>query len=1722
MKIKPLIIAMGLVTIPITGCNDDSSSVSVTPDTPSPLSPSTTYSVRAVDGYLRGATVWLDSIEQNFKLDEGEPSVKSVKGGLAILDVSNTPNPEQYPVVVQAIAGTTIDEDTITEKNTDGVPLTADFVLSAPAGQVTVTPLSTLVHIKMESTQGLSEAEAVSAVSTDLGIPEEDILGDYIEKDKGDTAAKANALVELEVLPETPEELKTLSENDQALTNDLAPHTKDIKTLTEDTRIIKGVDGEAVVVENKDGDNDGIIDAKDAFPDDSKEWLDTDGDTIGNNADTDDDNDDYLDVDDAFPLDKTEWLDTDGDKTGNNADTDDDNDGYLDAGDAFPLDKTEWLDTDDDKIGNNADTDDDNDDYLDVDDAFPLDKTEWLDTDGDKTGNNADTDDDNDGVADAEDKFPLDNSESSDRDGDNVGDNADAYPDDPTKSVADSVTTDSYTSPFIDELANGVVIVDVDVKTTVANLINGDLQTTTETTYSTESGVAYGTFTEVELLATDGNFSRISSYRYDYNQDGTTKFEGKLLDVGNRTSTGETYWRYIDETDGSAEGVNNGGGRTFDDLDFSARVLPTDLTGIDTIQEHTTNWSTSNGIVTANISYDQYDVSGFVLADTSTHVTNYASSSERKKENGRLISLTIERDWAGNGTVNERDSFTALADAAYTVTKNGPVWANPQDGMTEEYADYNFTPDNWDSLTQYWYEYSLSVDAQGEISDSGKRYILDQAKDANEVEANIKLVTAENPSGLLFHEWSSTRRDVSDSESNEAVNWTHYPLDGYDFTAATLDTGQAYRVNLKQSNGLWISYSFDEWGSQAINDLASQIDNARSGGTNVADIDNSVIAGLSRYAAVLPNGSFQYDDAGNAVQWYAVTKDERLTDGNPAIVPMTLTDNGIKQDWYIFSSSVDLIVAAPIDEQNTWPWFNAYYRQFLNTYAMDLTSDSFSWTTDIGQLFLDQTAAQARLDEINATPAYAVCESENTGEVANSTDTYTDFVPAAGNCGYTSIDSAMLDGVTLYNKESDTSYNSYQFNSDGNGTYTESDGDNAGFTWSVNNDSIIAINNGGDNEYFALIATEGNKYSVLGFYIWDDKDVHYTEIIGQEFTTDEPVLPNNTADIIQFLKDSGTVYSLWKNDFNQLFVETITVSEDRASMTAVGRVQPDRSLTTLPLNYDMDVELTSSGWAVPEGYTIDMAGGELKAYPGTDSTYSYTLSGSIVDLEGKVIATSTPDWEKFDDTNATFAPGSKLAELKLIADTKMYYLWDSNAWVMRNDAGHDTDGANATSLDDLVSHTSVGDTAPADTMIATSVAYEISVEFVEGGVANFYTFDWTTDTATKIGQGAWERDDGLPAEIIAYSITAEMINQFNATSPGVWPGEAEEQHRILSVYEGTVRNGEFEPAGTVDDDGFTLYTQTAKNDVLSQATISCSFDHSAQAWDRDRFLEQVNAYQQCSGITLPTVTAESMKDTVTHKVNSEGEDRTYYYHADGTLTYDKNGALSTRTWTVDTIDGFTVIQQKSADGSVNLDQMVLLSQNGDELTYAYYWTDTQESETRVMTDISYRSSINACYTGDSAWDDVKEQPAPPYSTSTEYDAAVANCTSSPLPFTSDILTNGGSSATWIIGEIKTINGTRAFMEDENIRFDNGGYGAFIDDEDGDFPFNWTLNNDGVLSLDITHPKYDANKDMWTLLQHDDANDSLSVKSFWQDLTEWDPIPAAEEGEILGLVMTLSD
>ena len=187
-------------------------------------------------------------------------------------------------------------------------------------------------------------------------------------------------------------------------------------------------------------------DNTDAFPNDGTEWVDTDGDGVGNNADIDDDgqisgnaeapgNNDWTDAEEEAcgtdPLDPTSVpADNDGDYICDIVDTDDDNDGVPDSLDAFPTDETEAADNDGDGLGEAVDDDDDNDGWTDVDEAScltdPLNTME-VPTDNDRDGecDLVDGDDDNDGVIDLDDAFPNNPLEREDSDGDGIGDNSD-------------------------------------------------------------------------------------------------------------------------------------------------------------------------------------------------------------------------------------------------------------------------------------------------------------------------------------------------------------------------------------------------------------------------------------------------------------------------------------------------------------------------------------------------------------------------------------------------------------------------------------------------------------------------------------------------------------------------------------------------------------------------------------------------------------------------------------------------------------------------------------------------------------------------------------------------------------------------------------------------------------------------------------------------------------------------------------------------------------------------------------------------------------------------------------------------------------------------------------------------------------------------------------------------------------------------------------------------
>ena len=269
-----------------------------------------------------------------------------------------------------------------------------------------------------------------------------------------------------------------------------------------------------------DGDGDGWADTSDAFPTEPSQWRDLDGDGYGDEMDgfegdacpndhglshmdrfgcADSDGDGWSDDGDMFPADAMQWVDGDGDGVGDNHSFSEVVDAIRvgEVGDAFPLDITQHKDRDGDGYGDNAtgflaDTcpdvagssnqngrigcpDMDGDGWADGDDAFPDEASQHADQDGDGYGDDltgidpdmcpgtpaaeilmvdefgcapSERDSDLDGVSDADDQCPETPVEEAvnadadgctasqrDTDGDGVLDSADLYPEDPTQAA---------------------------------------------------------------------------------------------------------------------------------------------------------------------------------------------------------------------------------------------------------------------------------------------------------------------------------------------------------------------------------------------------------------------------------------------------------------------------------------------------------------------------------------------------------------------------------------------------------------------------------------------------------------------------------------------------------------------------------------------------------------------------------------------------------------------------------------------------------------------------------------------------------------------------------------------------------------------------------------------------------------------------------------------------------------------------------------------------------------------------------------------------------------------------------------------------------------------------------------------------------------------------------------------------------------------------------------
>jgi len=224
-----------------------------------------------------------------------------------------------------------------------------------------------------------------------------------------------------------------------------------------------------------------IVDGADTFPADGSQWIDTDGDGVGDNNiqgthyDLTGAQIRINQTGDAFPDDITQWNDTDGDTWGDNfvnvswvwirpAEWPGDLVSVANRIDAFPLDRTQWMDTDGDWVGDNELSDrsdgcptiwgdsefdrlgcldSDGDGWSDPDanwqartdcygaDAFPNDPTQWCDEDNDGYGSNAAGNNADDCPNEAGTSTLGGDVGCSDRDGDGYANKNDPFPDHP-------------------------------------------------------------------------------------------------------------------------------------------------------------------------------------------------------------------------------------------------------------------------------------------------------------------------------------------------------------------------------------------------------------------------------------------------------------------------------------------------------------------------------------------------------------------------------------------------------------------------------------------------------------------------------------------------------------------------------------------------------------------------------------------------------------------------------------------------------------------------------------------------------------------------------------------------------------------------------------------------------------------------------------------------------------------------------------------------------------------------------------------------------------------------------------------------------------------------------------------------------------------------------------------------------------------------------------------
>ena len=194
---KKLATLMIFTSAMLTGCGGGSSNSStpvVTPptdDNPTPVQ--TTLTVTVVDGYLENALIFAD-VNGNYQLDDGEPSATTNAEGQVEFDLVSNPEALTSPLIVQAMAGQTIDH-TIKTK------IRKSYSMIAPPASEVVSPLTTLAYYGA-MTQQADITNVITSLQTELGLSNDvNIMADYLSEANRNEQLHAIARSLVQVLP---------------------------------------------------------------------------------------------------------------------------------------------------------------------------------------------------------------------------------------------------------------------------------------------------------------------------------------------------------------------------------------------------------------------------------------------------------------------------------------------------------------------------------------------------------------------------------------------------------------------------------------------------------------------------------------------------------------------------------------------------------------------------------------------------------------------------------------------------------------------------------------------------------------------------------------------------------------------------------------------------------------------------------------------------------------------------------------------------------------------------------------------------------------------------------------------------------------------------------------------------------------------------------------------------------------------------------------------------------------------------------------------------------------------------------------------------------------------------------------------------------------------------------------------------------------------------------